>query len=384
MSHYYIVDNGLGKHLMFSSLLESIKIKHDEKVNIISLYPELFKYHPAVKYSVHIEEPGFYDNIILKDENAEIHYSDPYLSNYILGKSHLIDEWAKQLGLKIPSTLRPDIYIDQTTYKNANDFAKTLGKFVLVQFSGGQSVNQEPTVPFKNKGQIRDYPLDLSQELVDNLTKKYPDLTILNFCKENEDSFQLKSDNIKNLYGDISFLFIAALSQFSYGHITIDSSLNHLCSHRYNENVGITLYGSTGNTNIGYLQNYALSNTENNNIRPLTKTVCDRYITKDEEFIPDETSINIPVEKIINTVDEMLIVNNDRHIKKKNIIFDPAQINEINIDNKTKQILMQLLNQEKYLQGKIDLIINSLIKNVNASGKFSLTKEIDKLIKLNG
>ena len=41
----YIVQGGIGKHVMFSSLIEKLVEKDGEKIIIVSAYPDLFKYY---------------------------------------------------------------------------------------------------------------------------------------------------------------------------------------------------------------------------------------------------------------------------------------------------------------------------------------------------
>ena len=88
----YIVQGGIGKHVMFSSIIE--KLANGEKISIVSAYPDLFKYHPQVEKSVSFHEAGFYDKYIKDTENNVI-YHEPYYSNYVKGKTHFIEELAK-------------------------------------------------------------------------------------------------------------------------------------------------------------------------------------------------------------------------------------------------------------------------------------------------
>ena len=381
----YIVTGGVGRHAIFSSMIEKLVAKSgDEKIMIMSAYHELFKFHPLVEKSVSFEEPGFYDEVIRK-ENLNIKHSDPYYSNYAHGKTHLADEWANQLGISdFDSKVDlPDIYVDDLTLKEAKSFASKHPNFIITQFGGGQaSVGPafDPTRQHVNIGQIRDYPRDKAQKIVDLIKEENEDITILNYALPNEQTANLdKTISIKAPY-----LFYVALAQLSRGYICIDSSLLHLTANRYNLTKGVAIWGSTGPLQLGYEKNIDLTNAEEHTIRPLICRMGDLLNVDGSPWQQKQDLTHVDPEKVVSTFLPLIDENNvsTYNVEFTNVVEDKERIeNEIQLDTQASQMITSLNAQAEGLKMQAIRIMEDAIKESGKTGRFGLSKTGDKLVR---
>ena len=175
----HIIEGGVGKHLQFTALLDALTVEN--KLCLNSGYPELFTLDKRVASSTtYILQPildtthklfSNYNNIICKD---------PYKSNFLKGDRHIIDYWAEMYNIenveKIPNFVineQREIFLQKEILK--------LGKFILVQFTGGQGVMVED-YNISNSG--RNY--HEGQELINLIKEALPDINIIVFGHSNE------------------------------------------------------------------------------------------------------------------------------------------------------------------------------------------------------
>lgn len=374
----YIVAGGVGKHVMFSALIEKLCEKHGSNISIMSAYPDVFKFHPKVDMSVDFNTPGFYDKYINKPE-TNIHHAEPYYSNYVKGESHLTNNWAEMFNIEIDS-VEPDIYVDDFAYEEAKRFKKEHGKFIVVQFSGGQSpIGVDYNRPHITQGQVREYPRHLAQELVRQIKGKMPDVTILNYVLPNEQTASL--DHTISIQAP--FLFYVALCQMSCGHICIDSSLMHFSANKYNKRRGVSIWGSTGPKNLGYKKNFNLTNSEvGHSIRPLTNTLGDVFKEDGSPWTEDKTMTHVPVEKILNNTLDVILWNEDLEDEMNNVVEDlERKTKQVDLDQTTAQLLIGLRAQYDGLYSHINRIVDDYTKKNGLDGQYNLSNDGTKLIK---
>jgi hypothetical protein len=380
----FIVTGGVGKHVIFSSLIEDLASLHGGKIAIMSAYPDVFKYHPKVERSVAFDEPGFYDSHV-SAANTDIIHFEPYFSNYAKGKTHIADEWAIGLGLDSldefdDARYRPDVYVDTFAMDEAERFKSDHGDFIVVQFSGGQSpLNFDRRGRYVPVGQVRNYPREYAQELVNRIKEARPDLTVLNYALPNEDTAGL--ENTMSI--EAPYLFYVALCQLSAGTVCIDSSLMHFAANRWNENVGVCLWGSTGPRQLGYDRNFNLLSGDPT-IRPLTNTMGDAFNADGSPWRPANDRIMlIDPAAAFSSVEKMMEKNADaKDGQFENVVVDEERKTRvIDLDPTTSQLLVGLAAQRTGIADQMSRLVNGVVENKGFKGNYVLSEDGTKLLK---
>lgn len=378
--HIYVVTGGIGKHAMFSALIEGLADKHGEKISIVSAYPDIFKFHPKVEHSAEFGEPGFYDECVAR-ENSHIHHAEPYYSDYVKGESHLTMEWAKLHGVPITDAAT-DIYIDDFAVEEAERFREKNKKFIITQFSGGQSpVNFNSTRSHINMGQIRDYPRELAQEVVGKINEKYPDVTVLNYALPNEQS--------ANLDGTISiqapYLFYVALLQMCSAYVCIDSSLHHFAANRFNPRKGVVIWGSTGPKNLGYTKNINISNAKSGHtVRPLTNALGDIFNKDGSQWTnQDPESTLVESDRVFECLESAVAYNEDIEPEFDNAVEnEERKNNQIDLDASTAQLIMGLNAQAIGLQEQSRRMIDQYVQSKGLEGRYVLSADGKQVVRV--
>jgi len=371
----FIVQGGIGKHVMFSSLIEKLSEKDGKNIMIVSAYPDLFKYHPKVEVSVNFHEAGVYDKYI-KDTDNNVIYREPYLSNYVKGKTHFIEELAALLDVEYDNDL-PDIYIDRYAIEEADRFIENFPNFIVTQFSGGQSpINFDVNRPFFNNGQIKDYPRELAQGIVDKIHQEYPDYKILNYALPNEQSYNLEN----TIHIESPYLFYIGLLSRCKSYIAIDSSLQHFAANRYNPNKGVVLWGSTSPECLGYSKNENLSRIDSHTMRPLCNPLGDLFNSDKTPWKhPDIDCMKFDQSLIFDRFVECIAYN--ENLKNVQVINVVENDNMLEINEKTRQLLANIENQVGKLNAQYQTVINTYVAANNKDGAYRVSSDGKRLIR---
>ena len=228
------VEGGLGKNVMFTSILKKLAEKYDE-VYVISPYYDVFKSCSYVTDAFPMGQGNLYQDIAL-DEDCDILWREPYSNGKFIKKQcHLFDAWAEELNFELdtPAMQCTPVLdkIEDEFYelsKQVEAIKKELGKFILVQFTGGQS----PLAPVEDKdGKLLPYMNAVeglkrnyhrAQQLIDLLHKEYPDAKIIHFALKNEPEYE----NAQKLV--LPYLAYHLLAKDAFKVVCTDSSLQHL------------------------------------------------------------------------------------------------------------------------------------------------------------
>ena len=203
----YVVEGGIGKCTAFTSLIP--KLKQKSEVQIYTPYIQCFANNPDVKLVLEQSLP-IQDPRIMASKN--IYYSEPYKSNFQFGKEHLQENVKKWLD------------------KN------NIEKYILVQFSGGQS----PLTYDGNYNNInpnRNYQPFLAQQVINMLKEEYKDATIIDCTLPNEPTY------FNTIKCDLHWSEVHELMKDAQGFVSIDSCLNHFSASA--EKHGVVIWGST-------------------------------------------------------------------------------------------------------------------------------------------
>ena len=238
----YIVEGGIGKCTAFTSLIP--KLKQKSEVQIYTPYIPCFANNPDVKLVLEQSLP-LQDPRIMQSDN--IYYSEPYKSNFQFGKQHLIESYCELHNVDFDTSMTPKIYTDHL--KESVDKwlkEKEITKYILVQFSGGQS-------PLTYNGQYnninpnRNYQPFLAQQVINYLKEEYKDTAIIDCTLPNEPAY------INAIKCDLHWSEIHEMLKGANGFVSIDSCLNHFSASTNKH--GVVIWGSTRWTQFGYSHN---------------------------------------------------------------------------------------------------------------------------------
>ncbi len=245
MKKLYVIEGGIGRELMFSALLP--KLSETQEIITFSSYPDIFDNNPYVYRSLSRTTPYAWEDFVMNDEN-EIVFYDPYFHpDFIKRKIHVVEAYARGLGVEYTSNMLPEVYLSKKLKDDAINFKRENGEFIIIQFTSGQSpLNPNLQQSFKWDGFKREYTFENAQELVNLIKKKYPKLILLNYCLPNEATFNLEG----TLKINAPYLFYAALLEKSLGFVGINSSLTHMAAAVRKK--GVVLWGGTSPDQWGY------------------------------------------------------------------------------------------------------------------------------------
>ena len=243
MKNIYVVMGGLGKNILFTSLIPSLCKKDEaERISIITAWPQVFT--PNEQVDQVLQPPGWkYEPILEQYDN--IIYHEPYLSNYIKDKDmHIVNDWANGLGITLTN---PKPYIKHTYYNNLeNDYSLSeplTKKYCVVQVNGGNGLYG------KNVNSPRDYRLDLVQKLIWKIRNQL-DLDVICFRLEIEskpsDTITFESKSEKGVLG------ILPLIENAEFVVTIDSALMHFAACTDKKTITLWNTSQTSPERIGY------------------------------------------------------------------------------------------------------------------------------------
>ena len=244
MLNTYVVEGGVGKCTAFTALIP--KLKQKSELQIYTPYIDCFANNPDVKLAFEQTIP-LQDPRIMASDN--IYYCEPYKSNFQFGKQHLIESYCEHHGVEYDKSMTPKIYTDPhkasvTKWLGDNN----IGKYILVQFSGGQSKwNYADNVQYQNINPNRNYQPFLAQQVINMLLEEYKDTTIINCVLPNEPHYQ------GTIRCDLHWAQIHELLKGAEGFISIDSCLQHFSASTGTP--GVVIWGSTRWTQFGYSHN---------------------------------------------------------------------------------------------------------------------------------
>jgi len=248
----YISEGGIGKQIAFTAVIDALVKKDKEQLQVYTHHQDIFRSNPNVKNildaNVIIPE---HDKRILESE--DIFFCDPYRSNFIKGKIHIIQSYCELFGIKYEEKMYPKIFTDH--YKA--DAKQVVGddEFIVIQFSGGQNIiNFHPQIPHITNDWNRNYPPFFVEKVIGLIKDKHEDLKILNFSFSNEPTYK-ETERLN----PISFAQWHEILKRPNckGFISIDSCLQHFASSAGRR--GVVIWGGSRWTQLGYKQNINLN-----------------------------------------------------------------------------------------------------------------------------
>ena len=274
----HILEGGVGKHLQFTSMLDDLTA--DKKINIMSPWPEIFKHDSRVAHSCVLHIPPLHDHTHTFFKNYwNVYCHEPYRSNFLKGDCHIVDYWRQMYELPDVDDKRPNFQVNQQREKILERDILKLGKFILVQFTGGQAVK---TNNYDTENAGKNY--NQGQEVVNLLREQLPNINIIVFGHDNEQEPLLNTMAFNNFGGNPKFVDkvdFMILAKYCVSFITIDSALQHMCSNKPFNKKGVVLWGTSKPEMFGYNQNINLISDYPYCVEIDPKTIVDTFLNQE-------------------------------------------------------------------------------------------------------
>ena len=319
-----LVEGGFGRGCFATALVPKLAEK-DGKIYVMGSYSEIFQDSPYVLESFGRNSTYIYKQIIQNSEN-EILFRDPYFnSEFIQGKIHVIEAWAKELGIEYTKDMLPELYINKQHTIKAKEFKQQVGNFIIVQFTCGQSpLQQNFNAPFNYEGFERKVNKENAQKIVNAIKEKYPSLTILNMCFPNEN---MQLDGVVSV-GTVPTLFYAAALKESEGFIGVNSCLMHMAAAMRTKGVG--LWGGSSPTMWGYDFHIPVSGKCPRNelycTRPYLRELGD-FVGNGQKWIcPNASCMDISEDDVTTALAEVLSPSVKKIVSEKPVAATPTSV----------------------------------------------------------
>ena len=218
------VEGGLGKHIVFTSLLKPLYEKYG-KINMISPYNDVFDNNKYVEHSWGSEEFDM-NSKELKKYVSDIEFYEPYKTGFAFRNEHIKDMWGDAFGVKAEN--KPSFEANKETKEQVKEILKAIGdKYFVVQFSGGQppiGFDQQNIYQHNPMQLARNYPYQMSHILVQKLKAKYPDYKVIDFTLPNEPTI----DGTERFA--LPYLGYKEICKNAKDIVCIDSALAHIAA----------------------------------------------------------------------------------------------------------------------------------------------------------
>lgn len=247
MLNTYVIEGGIGKCTAFTALIPKLAEKAGEGIQIYTPYIDCFAFNPDVAMAFEQSLP-LVDPRIMASDN--IFYCEPYKSNFVFGKQHLIESYCQHFGVDYEPSMTPKLYTTHLQDRATEWLEKNgvTGKYMMVQFSGGQTpVGWSANNQYASHNPGRNYPHYLAQQVISKLKAEFPNVAIIDATLPNEPSY---SGAIKC---PEHWAVIHEMLKRAEGFISIDSCINHFSASA--KKAGVVIWGSTRWTQFGYGHN---------------------------------------------------------------------------------------------------------------------------------
>lgn len=247
MKNLLFVNGGIGKNIIFTSLLKKLEKKYNDKISVVTEHNEVYYNNSSIEDII-----SDFDFTDLERNKKEFHKFnnlisyDPYQSIYCCNNDHIKKTWFELFDIKYENEMN-DIEICDYSKKVNERYGNQ--RYFIFQLTSSQSIKNNNHI----LNSIKNYDFDKSLRLISLLSYNFPNIQFLDFSHDNEYNFNFP--NVHKYYGN--FLGIQTLLKNSLGFISVDSSLQHLAATKQISKKGIVLWNSkiTIPDKIGYNEN---------------------------------------------------------------------------------------------------------------------------------
>lgn len=172
------VEGGLGKHIMSTAVIRSIKKQYPErKLIVTAAYPEVFLNNPYIfRIYRHGNHPYFYNEFINQKDTLIFRHEPYFDGSSILKTKHLTEAWCDIFNVKLDN-YKPEIYLTPLEEESSNVVFNNIvkgsdKKICILQCTGGGPDQKNSNVEI-NFSWYRDLPLSYADQVVATLSKEF-------------------------------------------------------------------------------------------------------------------------------------------------------------------------------------------------------------------
>src|SRR6056300_917556 len=111
MLNTYVIEGGIGKCTAFTALIPKLAKKAGEPIQIWTPYVDCYAGNPEVAMAFEQQTIPLNDPRLLKSDN--IHYCEPYKSNFVFGKEHIIESYCRLFDIEYDESMELKLYTNQ-------------------------------------------------------------------------------------------------------------------------------------------------------------------------------------------------------------------------------------------------------------------------------
>lgn len=300
MSKDFSIDitGGIGKNIMATSFIKWLSEEYpDQKITVISSFPEIFEYNPRIWRNLRIDMPYLFEDYLKKTDYRN---GEPYQRHeYYDERKHLMEVYPLAYGFKLNENPQSEIFLTQGEKDEAKMIVAHNNPLITMQVFGGVPPGHNIPQRKVDMGQ-RDMPMKMAQLISRELmTRGYKVMQIRN---QNEPIIP------GTLQINLPFRNIIALASEIKGHIGIDSAMMHAVA--VFKKPMMTFWSQTHVDNLGYKYEKSLNKFKKGSMqyRPAI-TMPDRegvfpYRDRSDAFAWDYS--NKEIIKYINEFDDLI------------------------------------------------------------------------------
>ena len=169
MYSIFHVEGGIGKNILATSVISSLKAANPErKIIMVTAWPQVWFNNPNIEEIYPLGSTANFYKKYIKNQDCKIFRQEPYhTENYILNKKHLITTWCEMLGVTWDGTY-PKLYFSPLELEYIRiKILQNVTKPIFLLHTNGGGANGRPYSWY------RDMPLTNALEVVENYKNDY-------------------------------------------------------------------------------------------------------------------------------------------------------------------------------------------------------------------
>jgi hypothetical protein len=267
MSTLFVIVGGLGKNIIWTSLIEKLNVKYGEKISVMTPWPLVFHNNENIDRIESLLHFHYYEQLTIYDD---IIYHEPYFSDFLQHKDkHVLESWAQAYGIE--NVINKPYLNHKSNIDNTHIYLseEILNDYCIIQFTGAP--NYYDTYAGENKSSFnkKSYHPQLIEKLIYKIKRNLKlDIVCLRRDTDHKPSNTITYDPPD--YGGV--LDMVHLINGAKFIVCIDSSLMHLAATTNKTKEVIVLWNETQQSykRVGYdfLTNMSCSNNVYNDIPP--------------------------------------------------------------------------------------------------------------------
>tara|TARA_B100001750_G_scaffold183552_1_gene152309 strand:- start:2918 stop:3754 length:837 start_codon:yes stop_codon:yes gene_type:complete len=267
MSTLFVIVGGLGKSIIWTSLIEKLNAKYGQKISVMSPWPLVFHNNENIDRIESLLHFHYYEQLKIYDD---IIYHEPYFSDFLQHKDkHVLESWAQ--AYEIEDVINKPYLNNKSNIDDAHKYLSepVLNDYCIVQFTATQNYYDTYAGENKSSFSIKSYYPTLIEKLIHKIKHNLNlDIICLRRDTDHKPSNTITYDPPD--YGGV--LDVISLINEAKFIVCIDSSLMHIAATTNKTKEVIVLWNETQQSykRVGYdfFTNMSCSNNMYNDIPP--------------------------------------------------------------------------------------------------------------------